>query len=73
MTTTTAKKTAGAKPDLVAFSQKQDNAPLTRIGAAWSHGKGDGMNLVLDAIPLTGRIVLFPPKDESNDEQSTTS
>jgi len=37
---------------------------LTRIGGAWKHGKGDGINLTINALPLTfsGKFVLFPPK-----------
>ena len=36
---------------------------LTRIGGAWRHQKGDGINLCINALPLnfTGKIVLFPP------------
>jgi hypothetical protein len=37
---------------------------LTRIGGAWKHEKGDGINLQIQALPLNfeGKIVLFPPK-----------
>ncbi len=49
---------------------------LTRIGGAWKHGKGDGINLQIQALPLNfeGKIVLFPPKSpeaaeaQANDE-----
>jgi hypothetical protein len=37
---------------------------LTRIGAAWKHQKGDGLNIRLRSLPLGGNIVLFPPKAE---------
>jgi hypothetical protein len=30
----------------------------TKIGAAWAHGDGQGFNLSLSAVPLSGRIVL---------------
>ena len=38
---------------------------LTRIGGAWKHQKGDGINIKIEALPLNfgGKIVLFPPKD----------
>ena len=38
---------------------------LTRIGGAWRHQKGDGINIKIEALPLnfSGKIVLFPPKD----------
>jgi len=36
----------------------------TKIGSAWSHEKGGGFNIELQALPMDGRIVLMPPKDE---------
>jgi hypothetical protein len=33
------------------------------IGAAFSHSDGNGLNLMLQALPLDGKIVLRPPKD----------
>ena len=30
----------------------------TKIGAAWPHADGKGLNIVLSALPVTGRIVL---------------
>lgn len=40
-----------------------------RIGAGWLHGDGKGMNLVLDALPLGGRLVLreWTPREEAGD------
>lgn len=37
----------------------------TRIGAFFPHEDGEGGNLVLDALPVNGRIVLRTPKDEA--------
>ena len=37
------------------------------IGAAFSHADGNGLNLMLQALPLDGKIVLRPPKDDGND------
>ncbi len=36
----------------------------TRIGVVWAHEKSAGLNLELEALPVTfdGRIVLLPPK-----------
>ena len=45
--------------------EKGKKAIWTRIGAAWKHQEGDGINLVLQALPLNfleGKIVLMPPK-----------
>jgi hypothetical protein len=37
----------------------------TRIGVAFPHREGTGLNLQLRALPLDGRIVLLPP-DQSD-------
>jgi hypothetical protein len=34
----------------------------TRIGAAWTTEKGDGIKLQLEALPVDGKLVLMPPK-----------
>ncbi len=39
-----------------------DHAYWTKIGAAWQHEDGDGFNLKLSAVPLTGRVVVRKPK-----------
>ncbi|MGH1453370.1 MAG: hypothetical protein ACRBBV_09390 [Paracoccaceae bacterium] len=54
------------KPDLYAYVQKNDKAPLLLVGAAWYHNKGEGLNVVLTALPVDGRITLFPPKAEDD-------
>ncbi len=38
------------------------------IGAAFQHQDGDGFNIVLQALPINGKIVLRIPK--AQDEQS---
>jgi hypothetical protein len=37
----------------------------TRIGAAWEQKKGGGLNIELEALPIDGKIVLMPPKDDA--------
>jgi hypothetical protein len=37
------------------------------IGAAFSHADGNGLNLMLQALPLDGKIVLRPPKDVTDE------
>ena len=37
------------------------------IGAAFMHQDGEGYNIVLQALPIDGKIVLRPPK--ADDEQ----
>ena len=57
-------------PDFVVYgvtpTEKGKKDILTRLGAAWKHQKGDGINLQIRALPLNfeGKIVLFPPKSE---------
>ncbi|CVI17428.1 conserved hypothetical protein [Agrobacterium fabacearum CFBP 5771] len=34
------------------------NAFWTKIGAAWQHADGKGFNMILNAIPLEGRVVV---------------
>lgn len=38
------------------------------IGAAFMHQDGDGFNIVLQALPIDGRIVLRLPKAETKGE-----
>lgn len=35
-----------------------EKAFWTKIGAAWLHGDGKGANLILDAVPVSGRLVV---------------
>jgi hypothetical protein len=39
------------------------------IGAAFMHQDGDGYNVVLQALPIDGRVVLRLPKDDATDQQ----
>jgi hypothetical protein len=52
------------KPTLIAYSIRGQKAIWTRIGAAWPHGKGPGLSIQLDALPIGDRIVLTEPKAE---------
>lgn len=36
-----------------------------RIGTAFPNDKDEGFTILLDALPLDGRLVLRPPKKES--------
>ncbi len=42
-----------------------DNKRWIKIGAAWQNKDGKGMNLILDALPLTNKVVVreFSEKD----------
>jgi hypothetical protein len=39
----------------------------TRIGTAWPHEDGEGFNILLDALPVDGRIVLRAPKADEQE------
>ena len=56
-----------SQPTFIAFSVKEREgkpAIWTKIGACFPHGKGQGLTIQLDALPLGDRIVLREPKDE---------
>ena len=61
-----------SKPDLNAYvvTGTAEKPFYTKIGAAWKNKVG-GYGLDLDAIPVNGRIVLFPPKEKDEGEQAT--
>jgi hypothetical protein len=60
------------KPNLIAYAVKDrgknQKAIWTRIGAAWSHEKGGGFTVELEAFPIDGRIILTVPKPEEAPE-----
>ena len=39
------------------------------IGAAFQHQDGDGFNIVLQALPINGKIVLRLPKAQSDEPE----
>ena len=52
------------RPDYHVFvSEKNGGSTFyTRVGAAWLVAK-EGISIKLQALPLTGELVLFPPKE----------
>lgn len=52
----------GKKPNLIAYDVREvegrDKSVWNPVGAVWLHKDGKGADLLLHAIPLTGRIVL---------------
>jgi hypothetical protein len=57
---------AGKKPDYGVFVSREGadkKTYYTRIGSAWNVSN-DGISIKLDALPVNGEAVLFPPKDE---------
>lgn len=41
-----------------------ERAFWTKLGAAWAHNDGEGFNIQLSAVPLTGRLVLRTMKEK---------
>jgi len=60
-----------AKPHYIAYSVSngsEEKARWTRIGAAFAHKDAAGFDIVLDALPVTGRIVLREPKENTENK-----
>ena len=38
------------------FGGEAKKAKWTKVGAAWSHKDGEGLNVQLDALPVGGRL-----------------
>jgi hypothetical protein len=65
-----ANQTVSYRAYTVVKRKDQDDFWLA-IGAAFMHEDGDGYNIVLQALPIDGKIVLRLPKDDQT--QSTES
>ncbi len=65
------KKREPKAPSLIAYhvaDRGEDKSFWTRIGAAWEHEDGKGLNLHLDLVPVSaGRIVLRVPSDNADE------
>lgn len=67
---------AAKGPDFIAFhvrdGEDKGKSYWTRIGAAWKHKDGEGLNLQLDLVPVAGgKIILRFPKDDRTDTSET--
>jgi len=54
------------KPSHIAYqvSERDDGkAYFNRVGSAFKHKDGQGFNVVLDATPVNGQVVLRSPQD----------
>jgi hypothetical protein len=66
------------KPKYTAYSvkpsAKQDGKDTwIKIGAAWPHKEGSGLNIELDLIPYNPRIVLMEYKEKEQNNASETA
>jgi hypothetical protein len=71
LTTTEKELTMAAQqPNYQAYTvvkrEGQDDYWLN-IGAAFMHQDGDGFNILLQALPINGKIVLRPPKSDTSE------
>jgi hypothetical protein len=62
--------TKSTKPAYIAYSvrnnsEEQGDSFWTRIGAAFPHKDGNGFNLLIDVVPLDGRITLRVPSEKT--------
>jgi hypothetical protein len=58
----------GRKPDFIVSSVVDvgdDKSRWREIGVAFWNEKRDSMSVLLDAVPLSGKLVLMPPKARS--------
>ena len=66
----------GRPPDLIGYSVKDrgpDKDPAwNRVGAAWTHRDGKGMELHLDAMPVDGKVTLREQRREEFKENRRT-
>ena len=67
---------SGEKPSHKAFVVEERgegndaDAFWTRVGSAWPHKDGKGLNIVLSALPVNGRIVLREYTDDDAAEDA---
>lgn len=63
--------TTSNKPSLIAYHVREvgENSYWDRVGAAFGHRDEQGFDLVLDSLPVGGRVVLRIPteKQEATD------
>lgn len=65
--------TQGRKPDFVAYQvqETQDGKGIwNRIGAAWRHKDGQGVELTLNSLPINGRVTLRELREERMQDYS---
>ena len=56
------------RPDYEVFTSQKNGEKnfYTKVGAAWLVAK-EGISITLHAIPLDGKLILFPPKEQTDD------
>ena len=57
--------TDSTKPNYIAYDVsegKDEKSIWNAVGAAWNHSDNKGINIVLYAVPVSGKITLRMPK-----------
>jgi hypothetical protein len=62
-------------PSLIAYNVRNagEKKYWDRIGAAFAHKNGGGFDVVLDSLPLSGRITLVVPSEKTAAEDAPES
>ena len=64
-------KRPSRKPDFVAYTIQKygdDQTAWNRIGAAFQHSDGAGLDVILSAHPVDGRLTLREPRRDAEPE-----
>ena len=65
--------TTSKRPPFTAYSVRdyqkngQKESDWTRIGVAWQHKDGDGFDIILEALPVSGRVAVRKNKPKQPD------
>lgn len=66
-------QTQKRKPAYVAYTVTKQNDSdkdrFTQIGVAFDHQKGDGLTILLNALPMGDKIVLCTPKSDDQAQE----
>ena len=68
-------KPAASKPSHIAYQVREGNEGksfFNRVGSAFAHGDGKGFNLMLDSVPVDGRLTLRTPQERMNAKKNET-
>jgi hypothetical protein len=68
MSTNNQTPTKSAKPAFIAYhvrDGKNEKGYFTRIGVAFPHKDGNGFTLLIETVPLDGKITLRVPTEKS--------
>lgn len=61
---------AGKGPSHIAYHVRdvgEDKSYFNRVGSAFEHKDGKGFNVILDALPVDGKLTLRTPKERLSD------